>query len=416
MQIDGMERHFIGEPEAHHDHARYPEKQNIVACFEHSSRIVARQISRLFRPAKRAERPQTAAEPGIEHVFFLPQMSTAAGGAAGRVGTLDGDMAVFAVEGRDAVSPPQLTADTPITDVLQPVEIGLFKAIRHDPDLAIAHGGHGFIGQRLNTDKPLFADHRLDNFATALTAGHDMGKARRFDRQSGSGHIRPQLFACGVTFHAGVGAAVLVQASIAAHEADHRQVVTLGHFVIVEVMRWRDFERACAERRIDRFVSNHRDRAIGYRHIGGLADQVFEAFIIRMHGHCRIAEDRFRAGGRHGQHSAAFDRVIEKVERRFFFGSLHFQIADCGLQAWRPVDQPWAAIDQPLFPERHKGFAHGLRQRFVEREALPIPIDAGAQPSQLVIDAAAVFLLPFPGTGQERLPPDSFAAGAFRTQ
>src|SRR5690348_12116529 len=75
-----------------------------------------------FRPAKRRERPQTAAEPRVEHVVVLPNdllvprltLCVLPRQARKR-------LAVGGVVHRDAVAPPELARDAPLADVLHPV-------------------------------------------------------------------------------------------------------------------------------------------------------------------------------------------------------------------------------------------------------------------------------------------------------
>ena len=117
-------------------------------------------------PAERAERPECAAEPGIQHVFFrYPAI-------AFRCLLANVKLAIGAMPGRDAMPPPQLAADTPVFDVFHPVKIHPLEALRHNLDVALAHRRDGFLGQRLNLQEPLCADEGFDNFATTLAAGH----------------------------------------------------------------------------------------------------------------------------------------------------------------------------------------------------------------------------------------------------
>src|SRR5512132_2278323 len=80
----------------------------------------------------------------------------------------DRHVTVQAIPDRDAVPPPQLAADTPILDVLKPVEIRLLKTFRHDSDSPISHRGEGGFCEWFDGYKPLRGDHWLDDFAAAL--------------------------------------------------------------------------------------------------------------------------------------------------------------------------------------------------------------------------------------------------------
>src|SRR5215207_5710313 len=79
-------------------------------------------------------------------------------------------MMVGTVPHGDAMSPPQLAADTPILDVLQPVEIGLLKTLGYDLDAPISHSFQRGFCQRFDRHEPLRGDHRLDDLSAALCA------------------------------------------------------------------------------------------------------------------------------------------------------------------------------------------------------------------------------------------------------
>ena len=104
------------------------------------------------------------------------QLEGAALHAAAGPGLHVGDrhVAVGAVPGRDAVAPPQLAADVPVVDVLEPVEEDLLEALGHDPGALLAHGLHGPLGHGLDVDEPLRLEARLDDVVAALAAadGH----------------------------------------------------------------------------------------------------------------------------------------------------------------------------------------------------------------------------------------------------
>ena len=73
--------------------------------------------------------------------------------AAGRILAQNHHLAaVLAVPDRDAMAPPQLTADAPVADVLHPVHVLLGEALGHKLGLAAGHGLDGRLGQRLNVN------------------------------------------------------------------------------------------------------------------------------------------------------------------------------------------------------------------------------------------------------------------------
>ncbi len=64
-------------------------------------------------------------------------------------------VAILAVPDRDAVTPPQLPADTPVLDIIHPVQENLGEAIRHKVDLALAHRFSCHFCQAVHLYEPL---------------------------------------------------------------------------------------------------------------------------------------------------------------------------------------------------------------------------------------------------------------------
>ena len=71
VQIHGMERRFAHVLDAHHHHSRNPEKKDVVPGFHHARRIEVVEVLVLSRPAQCGVRPQSRAEPSIQHIFVL---------------------------------------------------------------------------------------------------------------------------------------------------------------------------------------------------------------------------------------------------------------------------------------------------------------------------------------------------------
>ncbi len=71
-----------------------------------------------------------------------------------------------------------------------------------------------------------------------------------------------------------------------------------------------------------------------------------------------------------------------------------------------PVDQPLAAVDQPVLVELDEGFLDRFRQTFVHGEAFVFPVQRGAEAAQLAGDGAAGFFLPLPDALDEFLAPE----------
>ncbi len=253
MDVDVGERHVAGELEAHHHHAGHPQEQDVAGRRKDVGGVEGAQLGRVVGPAERRERPQRGAEPGVEHV------GVAVPAVALRRVDADVDLAVAAVPDRDLVAPPQLAADAPRADVLQPLDVAARLRLGVDAHPAVAHDLDGRRGQLVHAHEPLQRDQRLDPLARAMAVGHlvpvglavaepalglEVGHhalARLEHRQARVG--RPGL---------GRHAAVL---------ADHRhlvEVVAAADLEVVGVVARGDLQRAGAELGLDVVVGHDR--------------------------------------------------------------------------------------------------------------------------------------------------------------
>mmetsp|Transcript_29964 Transcript_29964/g.66341 ORF Transcript_29964/g.66341 Transcript_29964/m.66341 type:complete len:200 (-) Transcript_29964:1398-1997(-) len=191
VQVDLLEGHLPGQLDAHHHHASHPEEQDVVPSLHHLCGVERLEVRGLcVGPAQCAEGPQTRGEPGVKYVLLLPQGHTLAVQPARLVqglrltarhhplvtAALGGScclrLAAEHVPHGDAVTPPQLPADAPVLDVLQPVVVDLLKPVRDEADVALLHRLQGGGGQGGHAHKPLLAHQRLNDLTTALGAGN----------------------------------------------------------------------------------------------------------------------------------------------------------------------------------------------------------------------------------------------------
>ena len=76
------------------------------------------------------------------------------------------------------MSPPQLAADAPVSDVLQPVEVNAGETFRDDFYVTVGHGGVGFAGNAVGffvatqIYEPLQTDQRFYHRAATLAVSN----------------------------------------------------------------------------------------------------------------------------------------------------------------------------------------------------------------------------------------------------
>ena len=173
-------------------------------------------------------------------------------------------------------------------------------------------------------------------------------------------------------------------------------LVPLADLEIVEVVRGRDLDCACALFRIRIFVGDDRDQAPDQRQANMATEQMLIALIVRMRRDRGVAQHRLGPGGGDGYALAGLlavlvhDRIFEvielpvgilgqrlgerrRVERRAVLArpperalglDLHdLEIGDRGLEPGIPVDEPFVPVDKPLAIELDSNTFATARER-----------------------------------------------------
>ena len=223
-----------------------------------------------------------------------------------------------------------------------------------------------------------------------------------------------------------------VHAAVLGHHRDLGQAVALADGEIVGVVGGRHLDATGAKGRIDMLIGDDRDAAAHQGQLNAAAHQVGVAGIGGIHRHGGVAEHRFRAGG--GDHQVVdgvigpwggsggpkrnrpgqgCERITQMPQRPLHLLHFHLQITHCRTGSGTPIDEIFAAINQALLMQPHKGFHHCFVEPRIEGEALAAPIHRIAQAAQLADDGAAAFRLPGPGPLKESIATQVIFVGSF---
>ncbi len=184
MQIHRLKRNLIQCVARHHNHAGNPEEQNLIAGLKHIGRVIDLQILRLIRPTKRRERPHAGRKPGVERVLILPPSFTFRHlAAAMNLFTLLVVSVSRTIPHRNPVTVPNLPANAPVTQIVNPIEINLIEVVGHYCNLPTLHRlTHNLLESRrltayglkrlIHGDEPLQLRQRLNNTTRALCSSH----------------------------------------------------------------------------------------------------------------------------------------------------------------------------------------------------------------------------------------------------
>ena len=147
MDIDVCERHATGEGTSHHRHPRHPEKDDVEPCDQSAGGIPTFKVcTLLIRPAHGGEGPKTTGKPGIKNIFILLDDHSLSKlitsllpclllRASHQIRSGIGQLIVSLTDnkpGRNAMAPPQLPADAPITNLSEPIAIDLLPTIGYE--------------------------------------------------------------------------------------------------------------------------------------------------------------------------------------------------------------------------------------------------------------------------------------------
>ena len=394
--------------DAREDHAGDPEEDDVVPAGEHVGGIEVVEIFRLFGIAEGGEGPQRRGKPSIQHVFVLLQIMAAAvrAGVGIRLGA-DDLAAILTIPDGDAVPPPELAGDAPVSDPLHPVVVDLREALGGEFDLFAGDGVDGGLCERLHADEPLLGDDGLHR-ALAAVAVPDV-VAVRLDLHEGAAgfEVFDDAFAGGEAIHPLVFARFPVHRAVVVHHADDFQIVAKPHFEVVGVVRGRDLDRARAEFHVDVIVGDDRDLPPHEGQDERFSHHVRIALVFGVDRDGGVAQHGLGTGRRDNDGFAAvFYGVFEMPEERRVFAVFHFRVRKCGFTARAPVDDAVSPVNEPFFVEVHEHFAHRFGTALVHRESEARPIRRNAHLFELFDDAPAVFFLPVPGAAQKLFPAD----------
>jgi hypothetical protein len=442
VEVDGLEGQGARELEAHHDHARDPEEEDVVAGLEEGVGVEGLEVGVLLvGPAEGGEGEEAGAEPRVEDVLVLREgdgrlrdAEAGGGDALGVLGRARDDPAVglgvaaagrrrAAVDGhlvgRDAVPPPQLARDAPVADVVHPVEPDRAVDLGEDVELAAPRGVRGALGHAVALDVPLRLDERLDDVARAAAHAEAhlvVGLAAEellLVEGLGDGVARV------VAHHAAeLLAAVVVDAAVLGDDGDEGEAVLLAADEVVGVVGRGDLDGAGPEGHVDEVrVGDDGDEAVAEGVDEHLAVEVGVARVGRVDGDGGVAEEGLGARGGDddllvgrgavhlvGEGGDAAELVLHLgvVARDGELGALlevdvlDLDVRDGGAEGAAPVHEAVVAVDEALLVEADEGLVDGLAEALVHGEALARPVRRDAEVAQLGGDLVAVGLLPPP--------------------
>ena len=265
-------------------------------------------------------------------------------------------------------------------------------------------------------NEPLIGEHGLDDDACTPRSG-DIELVRLLGHQATDGrevekHLRPRF----ESIEAPIGLRrAFNDAGIERQNTDCWKPMSLADFPVIEIMGRRDLDATGTKRRINMKIPNNQKLAPHQRQSQFLADQTGIPRVLRVDRHGDVPQHGFGSGGCHDKRIDRAlwvdQRITDLPEFAVLFLAIDLKIGYRGHERRIPVDQPFAAIDQPLLMETHEGLhnrrAHGGVHREVARLVTfrvgEVPVRTGAQAPHLASDRRPALLLPGPHAVKERI-------------
>ena len=164
VDVELAEGDFLHELQAHHDHSRAPEEQDVKAHDHQVIGVEAAEVLGVVGPTQSRKWPERRAEPGVQDVGVCAKRAAATFRAAcGRLASDHHFTAGFAIPRWNSMSPPELARDAPVVDIDHPVEVNLLVIFRSDPYASVFDHADGRFSKRFHLHEPLRRKPGLDD-------------------------------------------------------------------------------------------------------------------------------------------------------------------------------------------------------------------------------------------------------------
>mmetsp|Transcript_61166 Transcript_61166/g.98962 ORF Transcript_61166/g.98962 Transcript_61166/m.98962 type:complete len:611 (-) Transcript_61166:740-2572(-) len=320
------------------------------------------------------------------------------------------------VEGRDAVSPPQLARNAPVADVAEPVMPLPLVLCRQDREAPIFDTLQSVRRHLLAVDPPLRLQHRLDNVLGARRhaqphAGVGLGAFEEPLLSQLLDDLKPGLEAVHIVV---LFAARCVERAVVVEDVDEFELVLLTRHKIVGVVRGRHLDSARSKVHVDQLrVQDDGHLPARHRVDEHFAVERRVARVVGVHGHGRVAKHGL--GTRRRNHNLlpgalhligplpkhAKVHLAVVARHHDLVGPLkcnvvHLQVRHRRLELRIPVDQTLRTVDELLLVHAQERLLDRLAQVLVHSEAIAAPVQRRPEPPQLVVDDPARHLFPLP--------------------
>ena len=410
-----LKRHLSLVFVACHNHTGYPEEDNVRSCHKVACRIVVFDffVARVVDSVEQRDRPQPRREPSVQAIFILTKVFHCQGGITrlffcfcqSFLGSSGYYITTFRQEVcRNTMSPPQLTADTPVFDVFHPVTVGILVFCRVEFQIVVHYRRQCHICEMLHLEEPLHRQFRFDHNVGTFRISYLISIGFYFFEQSGSFEVLLDLLTNIETVHADIHTGSFAQCTVVIENIDTRQVVFFTQHIVVYIMGRGYFQTTRTEFDVYIIILNHRNDTVYQRNDHFLSFQPFVLRVVRIDTHSRITHNCFRTGccnNRVATFRITFYFIAEVIQFSVFFLIDYFFVRK-GSQGFRvPVYHANAPVDQSFIEQIDKYLDYTFATFLIHSESSTIPVAGCAEFTELFQDNTTVLVCPFPGMFQE---------------
>lgn len=178
MEVDSFEWSLSSIFVSHEEHTDNPKEENIISCFEYICWVVFfEELTRCIEiPVENRKRPESTRKPCIENILvsyniFLSILCIEFLWICCYSQEFPCFMVIVC---RNLMSPPELTRDAPVTQIIDPVFKCFIKSFRENRKLSFLISRNYFFCHDICFYKPLCRNNRLDTTLSTRTKSNLM--------------------------------------------------------------------------------------------------------------------------------------------------------------------------------------------------------------------------------------------------
>ena len=370
--------------------------------------MVTLKLLRMIWPTLCSKSPQLRREPGIQNVLILMDMMTAA---------LWTDISVFhksilpatiiAVEHRNAVTPPKLPGDIPVTEILHPGEVGLSPTLWVEGNLTVFNYLCCRLFELINGNKPLLREPWLKSCAAAVAMHNGVIKVFNVIKQAMLFKPSNNSLTSLISIKTRKLTVTVNNNSVLIKDVDLLKVMSLTHSKVIRVMSWSYLNKTGTKACINMPVREDWNLSVNNWQDNSLSNKISLFWILRRNSYARITQHGLWTSSSYGNVLNAINRLFEWIAQvpkmALLVSVLCLIVRDRSLAMRTPVYDALSAINKLVMIPVNKDLTNSLSVLRRHGELLVIKINGAAHALNLRNNGSAVLARPIPASIQEFL-------------